>query len=807
MSWSDWRTEVEHALRRLRRRPALVTVSVLTLGIGVGANTAVFNVMHTVLVAPLPYQDAERLVRIYGTRTDRPGEFDRNYLPNPATRELRDEVPSLTAVAIMENYAPEGADLTGGDRPERLRLLRVNSDYFRTLGFAPMVGRLLTRDEERSEARVAVVRESIWQRHMAADPTAVGGTLMLDGEAVTVVGVVSDASIDPLEGVVDVWVPSDLGGARVGYWDDNYLTVLARLAQDATLASVRSELDVLQARHADVAGAEEQGFTLVPLQQDVAGDLRPLLNALMGAVGFVLLLTCINVAGILVASASGRQRELAIRTALGSGRGGLVRQFLVETGIIALAGGVAGVAIGLGALDLLTALAPADLPTDRAGTLGAPAIVFAGCVSAVIAGLLGVLTAVPFTKPVIGRLVSAPRSDATPGGHSRVRAALVAVQVAVAVVLLSGAGVLLRTLQRLQARDLGAEPAGVLTFQVGLPDVRYGSGEALYAFNAALHRRIAALPGVTSVGATSRLPVTGSYNSWGTKRAHAVGDLFDVPNRQVNQRWVAGDFFETAGLQLRSGRLFDATDEAGGAYRTVINETLADALFDGEDPLGALIHMGGRYTEVVGVVEDEALTNRAAAAPIAYHHLRQWISGSGQLTQMVAATGDPVGLVPLIREQLRDVDPDLVLFQPTLLEDVIGRGIARERFASRLIAVFAALATLLAAMGLYGLLAQLVSHRRHEIGVRIALGADRAGIVRLVVRGAVGLVAAGAVAGVLLATALAGTLESFVYEVGARDPATLVLAPLTLLVVALVSSALPARRAARVDAVQSLSAD
>jgi putative ABC transport system permease protein len=808
MRWDRWSYDVRYALRRLARRPAFALVVVATLGLGVGANTAVFSVLHSVLLAPLPYEEDEQLVRIYGNRRDVPEGNLRNYLAAPAALELRDDAASLAAVAVLENYSPEGVDLTGGDRPERVRLLRVNADYFSVLRVAPVAGRVFRRTEETAASHVAVVREDLWRRYLGGRPGAVGGSLTLDGEAVTVVGVVSDAVRDPLEGRIDVWMPTDLLGDRSANWDDNYLSSFARLQPGATVAALRSELDVLADRHAEIsADAAEKGYTVLPLREDLVGAAEPLLTAIMGAVLFLLLLTCVNVTSLLLARAAARERELAIRTSLGAARSSLARHFLIETCILSLAGGLAGVAIGLGALDLIMSVAPAGLPRREGVTLGPEAVVFAASASVVIGIVLGLATSLPFTRPKLDSVVSGSRSSGTSSGRPRVRSALVAVEVALAVVLLTGAGVLLRTVQELRNRELGADPSGVLTFSVGLPATRYGSDEAIYRFSEAFHERARAIPGVLSAAVTSRLPVTGTYNTWGTRRAHAVNEPFDTENIQVNQRWIAGDYFRTAGLELVSGRFFTAADEADAPYKVVVNQTLVRRLFADEDPRGQLLRIGGRYTEIIGVVEDEALTARSAPAPIAFHHQRQWIGGNREITQMVRVSGEPPAYVPALRDALAEVDPQLVLFEPVPLEDVIRSDTAQERFAASLLAVFAALAAFLAGLGLHGVLSHHVGRQRHEIGVRIALGAELRGVVGMVVGRGLRLTAIGALAGLLLALSTSAALESLLYEVSARDPLVLSAAPLLLLVVAGVSSYLPAVRATRVDPVESFRAE
>jgi predicted permease len=795
------------AVRGLTRRPGFSLVVILTLGLGMGANVAVFSVLHSVVFAPLPYERGDELVRLYATRVDIPEGNQRLSLSAPMALELRDQVQSLAGVAIMETSAAGGADLTGGTGPERVRLLPVNADYFDVMGWGTVVGRGFTHAEESAEAQVAVVREDVWRRHLGGDPAAIGGTLTLDGRAVTVVGVVSDAARDPLEGRVDVWIPTELGSSVAQNWDNNYLSVVARLGPDADVARVTAELALVSERHATISSrAAEKGFAVVPLRDDLVGDARPMLSAVMGAVGFLLLLTCVNVASLLMARAADRERELAIRASLGSPRARLLRALTLEAGILAVAGGAAGILIGLGALDAVMAVAPADLPMREGVLFGTPAVLAAGATSVVVGLVLGLATTLSVAKAGTVRLVHTVRTgdDRT---RVRARSVLVAVEVALAVVLLTGATALLRSVDRLRSQDLGTDPEGVLTFTVGLPDARYGSDAALYDFSLRFHQAAAAIPGVRSVGATSRLPATGSYNTWGTRRAFAPGAPFDTDNTQVNQRWVAGDIFQTLGLDLLEGRDFAPGLGPDDPYEVVVNRTLVRRLFGDDEPLGAWLTFGGRYGQVVGVVEDEALTPRSPPEPVAYHPQRQWISGNRQMTQVVRTDGDAVALVPALREALGTIDPELILFQPTLLGDVIGAGMAQEAFASRLLAAFAVLAVVIAGLGLYGLLAYEVRGRRHEIGVRIALGADAVGVLGLVVRRGISLSMAGAAFGVLLAYVLGDTLRALLYGVDPHDPWLLATAPLVLLVVAVVSSFLPARRATRVDPLASLRSD
>ncbi len=805
MGGATVRSEVRQTLRRLTRKPGFAVMVVLTLGMGIGVNTAVFTVLHSVLLAPLPYEDGEQLVRLYLNRVDRPGEFDYLNLSTPAIHELRDETPSLGSVAVLENHTPEGVDLGDTDRPERLRMLRVSAEYFETFGYTPLVGRVFERADEVTESRVAIVSEDVWSRHMGGRAESLGSSLTLDGEPYRIVGVMIDDFEDPLEGAVDVWMPLELYGEGEAYWGNNWLTAIGRLAPGATPTSLRAELDVLEGRHALLGpDAAEKGFTDVPLREDLVGSSRPMLLAVMGAVVVLLLLTAVNVTSLMLAGAAARERELAIRTSIGASRGVLALQFTVESVLLALAGGAAGLVLAVVTLDLILLVAPADLPMAGRIRLGGAGIAFAGGGSALLGLVLGLATAAPFIGPRLEGLATGTRGDGTAQGRPGLRATLVRVEVALAVMLLAGAGVLGRSLYNLQHRDLGVDPASVLTFHVGLPDVRYGSDPLIHDFSERFHAQVRAIPGVETVGVTSRLPALGSFNTFGTRRADGPDRPWDVDNISVNQRWVAGEYFETIELEIVRGRAFDATDEADVPYRTVVSQALADQLFGDEDPLGQWLYIAGRYTEIVGVAETEASTPRGPGALVAYHHQRQWISGSREMTHVVRAAVPVAGLIPALRDALARVDGELVLNEPTPLTEVIGRGIAVERFAATLLLCFAVLAVAVAGLGLYGVLAHLVGQRRREIGIRRALGANGGGVVALVVRRGLALAVTGAVAGVGAAWLLGSFLEFLVFGVSPRDPLAMMAAPAVLLVVAALASTLPAVRATRVSPLTAL---
>lgn len=797
--------DVRVGIRSLLRRPGWSSVVILTLGLGMGATVAVASIFHGILLAPLPWGDDDRLTRLYLRNVVNGSE--RLHLSAPAARELRDLATSLEAVAAVEGAGP-GVDIAMGDRPERLRDLRVSHGYFDVLGARPVAGRLFRRSDETETARMAIVVEAIADRYLGGAAAAVGNSLILDAEPHTVIGVVPDGLEDPLAGPVDVWRPTPLAETD-NTWDNNYLDAYARLAPGVSLEEAQAELRLLARRHAELgAAAAEKEFMILPLRDELVGSTRPLLLALLGAVAFLLLLTCSNVASLLLARAATRERELAIRKTLGSTRGHLIRHFSVEACLVALAGGVCGLVVGRVGIDALLAIAPADLPLSRGITLGWGTAAVGGGLAVALGLALGFTTAVPYAHSGLGpALFECGRSGQGGRAARRARTVLVIVDVALAVVLLVGAGVLLRTLQELQNRPLGVDPEGVAAFQVQLPDTRYPTADLRIGFHDRLDRRLEAIPGVAAAGATSHLPVTGPANTWGTRRAIAVGQPAGGDNIAANQRIAGGRYFEAVGMRLIAGRFLDERDGPDAPRVVVVNDGLARTLFGDEDPVGQLLRVGPLYPEIVGVVEDVALTARLGPGPMVFHSYDQF--GAGRrwpMTQVIRNEGDAPVPWDAIRTAVAEVDPQAVLDAPRTLDEVIAADIGDERFAALLLQSFAGLALLLASLGLYGLLAHSVERRRHEIGVRMALGADRGKVRSMIVAHGLALMVVGVVIGLVAAAALSRLLDFLLFGVSSTDPVVFVAVPALLLMVAAVASYLPARHATRVDPATSLEA-
>jgi len=791
--------DVRMAVRTLLRRPGFASFVGATLALGIGANAAVFSVLHSVLLAPLPYEEPERLVRMYW---DSPGDEAPSYMPDPAFLDFREHLASVR-IAAANNYGDRdmGADILVDGRPERVRVLRVSAEYFDVLRAEFVRGRPFSREDERNGG-VAVVSEQLWRRAMGGNANAVGTAIPLDGVSYTVRGVLSAGFVDPLKGSVDVWIPQDFNPSR-SEWGNEYLTVLGRLSPGGSLAGARAEVAGRSAVQMESLGvaADLAGGVLVPLHDDVTGSAKPMLLVLMGAVGVLLLITCTNIAALVLARGIARSRELSIRTALGSGRVRLVRQLVIESLMLAAIG--AGAGIGAGALvqRALVAIAPAALPRTTSLGYGWPVALFAGALALVVGLAVSLLPALQVTR---GRLESGVRNESravTERAQQRgIRKALVVAEVSLAVVLLVGAGLLLTSLERLRSLDLGVDEDDVWTFQVHLPSTRYADAAERVRFHAALHDQLRSVPGVESVGATSRLPATGHYHgSWGTR---AEGDDRVVSDAQ--NRVVQGEWFAAVDVELLQGRLFGPEDGPNEPRRAVVSESLANRLFPGESALGRRIVVLGDPLEIIGVVENVPLSTRGQPAPTVYHAHEQFADNRNwPLFQVVEVSQPLPRLIEVARMELEALDPNLILVEPEPLAAVLGRERSRETFTTLLVSAFAALAVSLAALGIYGILAYDVSRSRHEIGVRMALGAGAHDVRGMVVRRGLTLTAAGVAAGTIGALALSRVLESLLFEVSAHDPRVVAAAAIVVLAIGVGASWLPARRATSVEPAEA----
>jgi len=793
--------DVKYALRSVAASKKFAAIVVVTLALGIGANTAVFGVLNAVVLRPLPYDHPERLVRMYHSA----GGDDNSYMTGLAAVAYREQSKTLD-FAILYTYSVEGADLTDRPVPERVRVLPVSADYFRVLGVRPVVGQIFARADERPNQRLAVVSTRIWRKYLDGAADAAGRLLQVNGTPYQVVAVLPDGFDDPLESGVDMWVPLNTQPGGPNSFDNYYLSAIGRLKPGASVEQAKAELATIASgmQTNRPAGTSLWSANVVPLQTDTIGSAGPMLWILLGAVGLLLIIACVNVASLFLARGAARETELAVRAALGCSGWRLVRQLLVESVLLSLTGGVAGLLLARIISGALLAAAPAAVTRVGSEALEQSVLAFSFGV-AVLAGMaFGVAPAIQATRPDLeGMLRESGRSSSGSRRQTRARNVLVVCQVALALILLIGAGLLLRTFDRLRAVDLGVRTSNVLTFSVHLPMGRYGDAQQRARFHRDFQARLEKLPGVRAAAAISRLPVTGTYHSWGSRRADLPPEARGV---QAQQRVVEGPYFKAVGIPLLRGRTFGPEDDAKAPRRVVISQELARQLFPSDDPIGKRLRVAGGEPEIIGVAGDVALGARAALRPYVYHSHSQFAGDRNwALTQVVALDTEPSpSVLAEAKRELAQIDPALVLYEPKMLDDVIGAGVAQERFALLLVASFALLALVLAAVGIYGVLSYSVSRRSREMGIRMALGAPAASVRTLIVRDGGRLAALGIVLGCAGAYAATRVLRSMLFEVSATEPLVFVSAAAVLGLVAMAASWIPARAATKADPLQAV---
>jgi predicted permease len=799
--------DVRYALRQLRRSPGFALVAVLTLALGIGANTAIFSVVNGVLLRPLPFREPDRLVRVFSL-----DEGKRAAVSPLDFADWRDQARSFEGLAAVNALT---LNLTGGGEPERLEGASVSAALFSVLGVRPIAGRTFAPSEDAPGApRLVLLGEPLWRRRFGADPGLVGRTVLLDGEVYTVVGIVPAASAYPAG--AEVWTPLDLSqearsrGAR-------YLRVIGRLAPGTAASAAGAEMAAIARRLEEQDPDHNTGFgaAVVPLHQQIVGEVRTPLLVLLGAVGFVLLIACANVANLLLARAIGREGELAVRAALGAGRGRIVRQLLTESLLLALLGSAAGVALAAAAMRAFVAAVPDDLP--RVAEVGIDGTVLLATAGAALAtGLLfGLAPALQASTPIlVGTLKQGGRGASGHAGRRRASDALVVAEVALAVVLLAGAGLLTRSFTRLLEVDPGFRPERVTTFTVTLPPAKYGKDAQLQAFAAALVERLARLPGAQSAAVVSGLPLSDAGFSLSfTVDGRPAPDPGAEPSAQV--RVATPAYFATMGIPLVRGRAFTERDRDGSPQVVVINREAARRFFPGEDPLGRRVQlgwtrdsvrMGGEIVGVVGDVRQFGLD--AAPVPEIYAPYDQFpLDELSAVVRSTADEQDQAAVLAAVWGAVGELDRDLPVYALRTLEELVSESVARPRFYMLLLGAFAAVALLLSAVGIYGVMSYAVRQRTREIGIRVALGATGGRVLRMVLGQGLTLALAGAILGLLAALWVTRLMASLLYGVSPTDPPALAAGAVVLVAVAALACYLPARRAARADPLTAIRAD
>jgi putative ABC transport system permease protein len=793
--------DLRYALRTMARNPGFAAVSVLALALGIGANSAVFTVVNSVLLEPLRFRDPQQLV-VVRERNLKAG-FPQFSLSPGNYLDFRDHNRSFTGITA---FAGTGLNMAGGSEPERLRAARVSQEFFDVLGRTPMLGRTFTRQENQlGSHHVAILSYGLWQRRFGGAGNVLGQTLKLNDELYTVVGVMPADFQFPTR--VEIWTPLAMDLQNWQQRGGHYLGGVGRLKPDISPAAAQADLNVIAARAEKAFPRSNTGWdtTLQTLQEAVVGRVRPAMLTLTAAVGFVLLIACVNLANLLLSRSASRRREIGIRSSLGARTSRLIRQFLTESVLLAAIGAATGLLLAWVGTRLLTGLNPDILPRARDIALNGRALGFTAGIAVLTGILFGLAPAIHMAKAdLMAALREGARGNAIGFRRNRLRSVLVVGEVALALVLLSGAGLLMRSFYRLQSVEPGFDPHGVLTFHTNLPRARYKADEAQAAFYRRALERLLALPGVTSAGAAQIFPLAGDDYILSFEQ---IGKPPVTPGNEPSAAYYASTpgYFTSLRIPLKQGRDFTEHDDAGAPPVAIISETMAHKFYAGENPLGQRISMGNgsKPAEIVGIagdVRDQQLDTEGRPAvyePAAQVPFSDMYFG-------VRSGKDPESLIAGVRAIFRDLDAELPLDAVGTVDALVDSSLSQRRFAMLLMAIFASLALVLALVGIYGVISYSVTQATQEIGIRMALGARQGDVLRLVFSYGGVLMVTGLVLGVVAALATGRLLASQLFEVKASDPMTYAAVAFLLLAAGMFACAIPAFRAMRVDPLVAL---
>jgi predicted permease len=815
--------DIRYGLRTLRQKPTFTIVAVLTLALGVGANTAMFSIVNAVLLRSLPYRDPDRLVKIIAKS------------PGVGLRDIPFSVPELADLqnrsGVFEDVSAVGGgsvNLTGANQPERLEFIVTHPNYFSMLGATPQIGRLFgPQDYARGFAPIAVISDGLWRRSYGADPGVLGRTLRLDNDPYVIIGVLPPGFRHPGptdSGEVELFLTAGFSAAPspkpIRGGSGRFVpAAIGRLKPGLTLHQAQARLTVMavELRHdypGDYPAQAQWTIEIQSLQEFLVGNVRPMLLVLMGAVILIVFIVSLNIANLLLARASGRQQEMAVRLALGASRGRMIRQMLTESVLLSLMGGLAGIAAAVGTLGFILRFVPSSIPRLNEVSIDWMVLAFALLISLLTGLLFGLVPAIHSSRSGLSLQI---REGARGSGYGvktgRLRDALIVSELAFAVVLMVGAGLLLRTLGELLRENPGFNPTHVVAARVWLPQPNdpkvdpYLGIARKTAFDRELLRRMLAIPGIDLAGITSVLPTTIPDNN--NMNALTIEDRPMESSQDLRAEMIrtSPDYFKVMQAQLVRGRFFTEGDEDGKQRVAIIDETTARRYWTDRDPLGRRLRFGQDPTQpwmtVVGIVRD-IKHDGLDIDGVPHIFVSIYQNGDRELSVVMRTSLPATLLEPRIRHEIQSIDPGLPVFNVSSMNDVIDRSLAARRFSAGLVGAFAGLALLLASIGIYGLLAYMVGQRSREIGLRMALGAGRADVLRLFFKKGVVLASLGIAAGVIFSASAASTLASLLYGVRPHDPVVFLAVPVLLLTVAALASYLPARRATKVDPMRAL---
>ena len=794
--------DFRYALRQLIKAPSFTIVAILTLALGIGACTAIFSVVNVVLLRPLDYPQPDRIVNIRETNLPQFPEFS---VSPPNYIDWEKQTKSYEYLAA---YSGSRVNLTGDGEPQQLLGVKATAHYFDVFGIKPVAGRFLLPEEDaQGKNHVVVLSYGFWQRVFGGGRDIVGRSIQLNGEPYQVVGVAPFGF--GLTSKVDAWLPmafkpdETANDARGGH----YISVVGRLKPGVTVAQARAELEVLASQLAKQYPDSNKGWGIfmMPIQDYTVRDVKPVLYTLLGAVGCVLLIACANLANLLLARATARSREISIRAALGAGRARLIRQLLTESVVLAVGGGIAGVILARWGLYALLALAPTSLPRISDIHLDSTVLLFSLALSVITGLVFGIAPALLAARTDVNEALKQGTRGSTEGGaRGRLRSALVVIEVTFALVLLGGAGLLARSFMQLAHVDPGFNPENATLLRLSLPQKKYPEKDQQMAFTNALVERLKGLPSVQAVGVTQSMPLVGDYVLGFNIEGRPHIDPADLPS--TNYYSITPDYYRAMGIRLIRGRVFTPQDDARAPRVAIINETMARQFFPNEDPIGKRINITNgpdTWREIVGIVGDikQYGVDKATSAQ-SYEPFAQVPFTS--LNVVVRTNGSPAALLGALRPAVYAVDKDQPVGAIRPLEEIMAESIARQRFAMTLLTVFSAVALIIAAVGIYGVMAYNVVQRTGEFGIRMALGAQQGDVLRLVLTQGGKLIGLGLAIGLLATLGASRAMGSMLFNTSAYDPVTLTSITLLLGAVALIACFFPANRATKVNPIEAL---